>query len=87
MSSRSSAVGRLIALDAGCDHHVEPLDQKLADHGGCARRVVRGIAVHQNVDVGFDVVEHPPHHMAFALIGLAAHDGAGGAGYLHCLVG
>ena len=42
-----------------------------------ARRIVGGVAVDQHVDVGFDVVEHPPHHVTFALMGLAAHDGAG----------
>jgi hypothetical protein len=43
-----------------------------------ARRVIRGIAVDQHVDVGLDIGEHPPHHAALALVLLAADDSAGG---------
>ena len=42
-----------------------------------ARRVVGGVAVDQHVDVGLDVGEHAPHHVALALVRLAPHHGAG----------
>jgi hypothetical protein len=35
------------------------------------------VAVDQHVDVGLDVVEHAPHHVALALVRLAADHGAG----------
>src|SRR6185436_8159180 len=49
------------------------------DHGRCDRGVVGAIAVGQHIDVRLDVREHAPHDVAFALLGLALHDGAGGA--------
>ena len=75
--SMAGAIGRLIAVDAGRHHHVEPLLDQFADHRRRARRVVGRVAVDQDVDVGFDVVEHAPHHVALALMRLAAHHGAG----------
>ncbi len=52
-----------------------------------AARIVGGIAVHQDVNVRIDVGEHPPHHVAFALMGLATDRGAGAAGDLDGAVG
>ena len=86
-SAVADAIRSLLALDAGRHYHVEAFGEELADHGRRARRIVGGIAVDQDVDVGFDVVEHPPHHVTFALIGFASHDGAGAARHLHGLVG
>jgi len=76
-------VGGLLAVGARRHHHVEPLGNELVDHRRRARRIVGRIAVHQHVNIGFDVVEHAPHHVAFALMGLAADHGAGlpGCGY------
>ena len=73
----AGAIGRLVAIDAGRHHHVEPVADQFCDHRRRARRVIGGVAVDQHVDVGLDVVEHPPHHMALALMGLAADHGAG----------
>ncbi len=75
----AAAISRLLAVDAGADHHVEPVADQLFHHRRGARRVIGGVAVDQHIDVGFDVIEHPPHHVALALIGLAANDGAGRA--------
>ena len=44
-----------------------------------ARRVVGGVAVDQHVEVGLDVGEHAPHHVALALALFLEHLGAGGA--------
>ena len=73
-------VGRDRLVDAKTDHHVEMFGQQLFDHAGRAGRVIGGIAIDQHIDVGVDVGEHPPHHMALALVPLAAHLGAGLAG-------
>ena len=54
------------------------VDQRI-DHARRARRVIGRIAIDQHVDVGIDIGEHPPHHMALALAALAAHLGAGRA--------
>ena len=70
-------VRRLFVVDAGADHHVEPFLDQSRDHRRRARRVVGRVAVDQHVNVSFDIVEHPPHHVAFALVGLAADHGAG----------
>ena len=67
-------IGRLLAIDAGADDHIEPLVDELRDHRGRARRVIGRVAIDQNVDIRLDVVEHPPHHVALALVGLAAND-------------
>ena len=72
----AGAIGRLLAIDAGRHHHVEPLLDELCDHRRRARRVVGRVAVHQDVNIRFDVIEHPPHHVALALVGLAANHGA-----------
>ena len=69
----AAAIGRRFAIDTGSDHHIEPLVDELGDHRRRARRVIGGVAVDQHIDVGFDVIEHPPHHVALALIGLAAN--------------
>ena len=73
----AEAVGRLLAIDADGHDHVEPVVDQLVDHRRRARRVVGGVAVDQHVDVGLDVGEHAPHHVALALVGLAADHGAG----------
>ena len=83
----TGAIGRLVLVDAGGDHHVEPLVDQLRDHAARARRVVGGVAIDQHVDVGLDVGEHAPDHVAFALVRLAAHHGAGGARDLDGAVG
>jgi hypothetical protein len=72
----AAAVSRLIAIDTGGDHHVQTLVDELGHHAGRTRRVVGRIAIDQHVDVRLDVAEHPPHHVALALIRLAANHGA-----------
>jgi len=83
----AGAISGLLALDARRHHHVEPLSEQFVDHRRRTRRIVGRVAVHQHVNVGFDVVEHPPHDMAFALRGLAADHSAGCARHLHRVVG
>ena len=75
----TGAIGRLLAVDAIADHHVEPVGEQPLDHGRRARRVVGGVAIDQHVDVGFDVGEHAPHHVALALALFLVDFGAGGA--------
>ena len=72
----AAAIRRLVAIDARGNHHVEPLFDEHTDHCWCARRVVGRVTIDQHVDFGFHVVKHPPHHVALALIGLAADHGA-----------
>ena len=64
----AGAIGRLLAIDAACHHHVEPFRDELVDHRRRARRVVGRVAVDQHVNIGLDVVEHAPHHVALALM-------------------
>ena len=72
----AEAIGRLLAIDTDGNDHVEPVLDKLADHRRRTRRVIGRIAVNQHVDVRFDIIEHPSHHVAFALMALAADDSA-----------
>src|SRR5690606_16701069 len=74
----AAPVGGVVAVDPRPYHHVELLGQEALDHGRRAGGVVGGIAVHQHVDVRLHVGEHPPHHVAFALMALVAHLGPGG---------
>ena len=73
----TGTIGALIAIDTAAHHHVEPIVGQHLDHRRRARRIIGGIAVDQYVDVGFDVVEHPPHDMTLALVVLAPDHGAG----------
>ena len=57
------------------------VDQRV-DHARRARRIIGRVAIDQHVDVGIDIGEHAPHHMALALAALAAHLGAGRARHL-----
>ena len=79
----AGAIGGLRLIDAEANHHVEMFGEQLFDHGRRARRIVGGVAVDHHIDVGIDVGEHPPDHMALALMRLAAHLGARLAGHGH----
>jgi hypothetical protein len=70
-------VCRLLAVNPNGADHVEPFAHELFDHGARAWRVIGGVAVDQNVDVGIDIREHPPRHPSFALMALVANHGAG----------
>jgi hypothetical protein len=76
----SGAVRRIRLVDAEPDHHVEMLGEELFDHLQGAGCVIGGVAIDQHIDVGIDVGEHAPHHVALALVNLAAHLGARPAG-------
>jgi len=60
-------------------HHVEAVVDEPCDEVGRARRVVGGVAVDEDVDVGLHLGEHASHHATLARSLLAAHDRAGGA--------
>ncbi len=47
------------------------------DHARRAGGIVGRIAIDQHVDIGIDIGEHPPHHVALALAAFAAHFCAG----------
>src|SRR5262249_59877564 len=83
----TAAVGRLVLIDARPDHHVETLFDETRAHDAGARRIVGGVAIHQNVEVRVDVGEHSPHDVALALVPLAPHQRAGGARDLAGAVG
>ena len=72
-------VGRLFAVDAHRNDHVQPVAQQALDHRRRTRRIVGGVAVDQHIDVGIDVGEHAPHHAPLALARLSAHHRAGDA--------
>ena len=55
------------------DHHVEMLGAELLDQAGCRRRFIRAVSVGENVNVGFDVGEHPPDDVALAPRGFGPH--------------
>ena len=75
-AAMAATIGRRLAIDPGGNHHIQPLFDELGDHRRRARRIVGRVAVDQHVDVGLDVIEHPPHHVTLALIGFAANHGA-----------
>ena len=52
-----------------------------------ARRIISRVPIDQDVDVGIHIGEHPPHHVALALVHLAADEGAGGPGGLDGAIG
>ena len=83
----AAPIGGLLLVDARRHHHVEPLLDQPRDHGARARGIVGRVAVDQHVDVGVDVGEHAPHHVALALVGLSPHHRAGRAGDLGGAVG
>ncbi len=68
-------------MNSGRDHHVEPVLDEPRDRFADAARI-SGIAVHQDDHVGIHIGEHSPHHVAFALMLLAADHRAGAAGDL-----
>ena len=72
-------IGRFLLIDPCADDHIEPLLDEPCDHRACARGVVGCIAINQHVNVGIDVGEHSPHHVALALMHLPPHQRAGGA--------
>ena len=76
-----------LPFDPRRHHHVETAFDQARDQGAHAAGVVGGVAVDQHVDVGLDVGEHPPHHVALALVALAPDHRAGGAGDLQGAVG
>src|SRR5262245_58393402 len=74
-------------FDASGHYHVETIPDQPRDESAHARRVVGSVAVHQDVNVGLDIGEHAPHHVALTLVGLAPHHGTGGTGDLDGAVG
>ena len=72
-------VGGLRLVDTKAHHHVEMIRQQPLDHARRAGGIIGRIAVDQHIDVGVDIGEHPPHHMALALTAFAAYLGAGRA--------
>ena len=83
----TAPVGCLLAVDACADHHVEALLDQPRDHHARARRVVGRVAVGEHIDVGIDIGEHAPHHVALALVGLAPHHRARGLSNINRAVG
>ena len=73
--------------DPRADDHVEVAGGEPLDHGRRGGRLVRAVAVHQDVDVGLDVGEHPADDVPLAGGGLVAHLGAGGEGGVRRAVG
>jgi len=65
---RAKRVKKVAAVIAAA----EPVGDELVDHGLRARCIIGRVAVDQHVEVGFDIIEHPPHHVTLALMGLAA---------------
>ena len=61
------------------DGHVGALGQQHVDQLRRVFRRIGTVAVGHQVDVGIDVGEHAPHHIALALARLPDDDGAGGA--------
>ena len=83
--------GPLVLLEVGggepvADDHVVAVEH-LGHHGGCRVGRVGVVAVGHDVHVRVDVLEHGPDHVALALAGLAANDGALGCGDLGGAVG
>ncbi|CDX37602.1 hypothetical protein MPLDJ20_200121 [Mesorhizobium plurifarium] len=64
----------------GAHHHVGAFGLQDVDQLRRILRRVGAVAVGHHIDVGIDVGEHAPHHIALALTRLAHDDGAGGAG-------
>src|SRR6185312_10251403 len=83
----AGAVGGLGLLDARAHDHVAAVPDQAGDQARRARRVVGGVAVDQDVDVGLDVGEHAAHDKALALPRLAEHLGAGRARHRDRVVG
>ena len=83
----AATISRRLAIDPGGNHHIQPLFDEFGDHRRRAWRIVGGVAVDQHVDVGLDVIEHAPHHVALALIGFTANHGARATGSFDGAVG
>ena len=83
----SGPVGLLDIGGARAVDHVEVVFAQPLDHGRRGSGVVGGVPVHQQVDFGIDVGEHPPHHVALALQRLGTDHGAGGLRLLGGAVG
>src|ERR1041385_7669888 len=67
-------------------HHVELLvDQHPYEHDGRAG-VIGVVTVNQDINVGLDVGEHAPYHIALALQWLATADCPGGTPPLTCAI-
>ena len=74
-SGQAASTLALLNITRAGDHVVLAVEHPLHQprrRGG----VVGAVAVHQHVDVGLDVGEHAPHHVALALARLCAHHGA-----------
>lgn len=83
--------GPLVLLEVGggkpvADDHVVSVEH-LGDHGRGRVGRVGVVAVGHDVHVRVDVLEHGADHVALALAGLAANDGAFGCGNLGGAVG
>ena len=73
----AAAIGVLLLVAPGADHHVELVCEQQVDHRRRRLRVVGQVAVGHDVDVGIDVGEHAPDDVALALLPLGTNDRAG----------
>ena len=60
---------------------------QVSDHSGREFGIIGGVPIHQEVDLGLDVREHAPDHVALALQRFTADNGAAGPGNLGGAVG
>src|SRR4051812_429492 len=64
--------------------HVEIIRHELVDHPVDAWRMVRVVAIDQNIDVRIHISEHASDHVALALQGLGADNGTSLPCQLYC---
>ena len=83
----AAAIGVGSFVDAGADHHVEPVVDQPRDHRGCAFRIIGRVPIGHDIDVGVHVSEHPAHDIALALHPLGADDRPCPARHLYGAVG
>jgi hypothetical protein len=82
----AEAIGAAGLAGAGAVDHIQPVIPQQPHHGGRGGRFVGVVTVHQHVDVGLDVGEHPADHVALALQPLLAHQRTCRAGGGHGIV-
>jgi hypothetical protein len=68
-------------------YHIDRLGQQYLYQIWGRGRIVCVVTVYYNVDVRFNVSEHPPHDIALAPTRFKSYDGAGGPGDLRGIVG
>jgi hypothetical protein len=54
--------------NTGTNGHVGMFAQHMSDEHWGRRRVIGAVAIRHDVNVGIDIGEHAPHHMAFAAL-------------------